>query len=465
MLEKIAPLFAIWLLIVVSGCADHAGNTAHPVQSPSNEAVAVTAASKPLLTPTLDYDSAEEPEGLVTLRQAIAFALANSPQLRAFSWDLHTAEANRMQAALLPNPKLEVEVGEFGGTGGRRKFRSSESSIQIGQFIELAQKRSKRIHLATIEKQLAEWDYKSKRLDVMNQVTGAFIDTLAAQERLALAKELVRLADKTYNAVAMRVKAGKDSPLEETKAKVALSTVTIASERAAQALQSARTLLAVAWGKHTPAFREVMGSFYEVTPVPGPDDLAVWISQNPDIARWPVEKQRYFAALKLEKAKATSDITVKGGVQQLNEGDDTTFILGLAIPIPMFNRNQAGIKRATYAIAKADENRRAVEINIHAALSQAARKLQTAFAEANVLADDVLPGAQSAFDAAELGYREGKFNYLDVLDAQRTLFQTKAGYIESLTAYHKTKVAVERLIAKSIDSITDTRQNNQKEPN
>jgi cobalt-zinc-cadmium efflux system outer membrane protein len=65
----------------------------------------------------------------------------------------------------------------------------------------------------------------------------------------------------------------------------------------------------------------------------------------------------------------------------------------------------------------------------------------------------VIPGAQSAFDAENEGYREGKFGYLDVLDAQRTLFDVKGQYIEALKGYHKAVATVERLICESLDLI------------
>lgn len=85
----------------------------------------------------------------------------------------------------------------------------------------------------------------------MNQVTRAFIDVLAAQEKLALAEELVELSNKAHVAVRRRVEAGKDSPVDETKAKVASSTIGIELQRAGQALISRRRQLAGAWGSRT----------------------------------------------------------------------------------------------------------------------------------------------------------------------------------------------------------------------
>jgi len=232
----------------------------------------------------------------------------------------------------------------------------------------------------------------------------------------------------------------------------------IHAETAARNLESAKATLAATWGAAAPAFETVQGQFYQAPPVPDLGDLATKIEKNPDMARWAAEKQRYRAAFDLEKAKAKSDPTIKGGVKQLSEGDNTAFIIGLSIPIPVHDRNQAGIKRATYAIEKAEEQQRLAETNINKNLAHAAQNLQSAFAEATVLANDVVPGAQTAFDAATQGYRAGKFDYLEVLDAQRTLFEAKGQYIRSLAKYHKAKIDVERLIAQSLDSIEDNPQ-------
>jgi cobalt-zinc-cadmium efflux system outer membrane protein len=344
-----------------------------------------------------------------------------------------------------------VEVEEFGGSGDRAGFDSSETSIKIGQLIELADKRSKRTDFAALEKDLAELDFKSKRLDVMADVAGAFIDVLAAQERLSLSKELVDLSEKAYSTVAERVRAGRDSPVEETKAKIALSNTRIDYERAGNKLVSARHQLAATWGSSNPAFEKVAGEFYEMSPAPSLDELMGLISQNPDIARWPTEKDKRRAALELEKAKATSDIKLNGGIQYFDEGDDSAFILGLSIPFPLFDRNQGNIQQAIYMLAKTEEQHKAVQTDIRARLAQASTKLSSSLGEITIIKNDVLPNANSAFDATNQGYREGKFEYLVVLDAQRTFFEVRAKYIEALAGYHKARADVERLIGGDIE--------------
>jgi len=461
MFSKSLRYFATLLVIGILSCANRSDDAVRHEITPLRRdgQLPSTPGERKAVVPSSEQIA--EPTGVVTLRDAAAFALVNNPELRAFSLEIRAAEARKLQAGLLPNPQIEVEVEAFGGTDERRDFDSSETTIQLGQLIELAGKRSKRIRLATLEKALAEWDYQSKRLDVMNQVTQALIDVLAAQEGLALAEELLELSNRAYTAVRQRVKAGKDSPVDETKARVASSTMRIELERARQALISARRQLAATWGSRTPVFDEVTGQFYEILALQSFDNVAGLIFQNPDVARWAVEKEKRRAALELEKAKATSDPVLHGGLQHFEEADNTAFILGFSIGVPIFDRNQGGISEATHMLAKAEENRKAVEMGLYASLAEAYQRFSSAFTEISLLRNDVLPGAQSAFDAANRGYREGKFDYLDVLDAQRTLFEVKGKYIEALAAYHKAKADAERLVGQSIEVTKDTNKRNQ----
>ncbi len=456
MLNKSLILLIISSAIIFSGCGHQNKNAAAfagngPLQDIQTEHL-------PDKTGTNAAPAAQpdDPRGTITLRDAVTFALVNNPKLKAFSLDIRAAEARKLQVGLLPNPEINVEIEEFGGTGERAGFDSSETSIQIGQLIELADKRSRRTHLAALEKDLAELDFKSKRLDVMSDVAVTFIDVLAAQEQLSLSKELVDLSEKAYSTVAERVRAGQDSPVEKTKAKIALSNTRIEFERAGKELVSARHQLAATWGSSSPAFEKVTGGFYDLSPVPSLEEPEDLISQNPDIARWPAEKERRRAALELEKAKAASDIKLGGGLQYFNEGDDSAFILGLSIPFPLFDRNQGNIKEAMYMLAKAEEQHKAFETDLLAALAEASTKLSSSFSEINIIKNDVLPLAKSAFDAAGQGYREGKFEYMVVLDAQRTFFEVRARYIEALAGYHKARANVERLIGRDLDNVQNS---------
>jgi len=293
---------------------------------------------------------------------------------------------------------------------------------------------------------------EAKRLDVFTEVVRAFVEVLAGQERLALTEELVQLSEELLDTVARRVGAGKDSPIEQTKADVALSNMRIQHRRAAQNLEFARKQLASTWAAKEPRFESVAGELDLLVAIPPIEELIDSIEQNPDIARWSLEIDKAKAGLELEKAKAISDITIGGGLARFSETDENAVVFGISIPLTISDRNQAGKLRATYALAKAREQQRAAINKIELELAKAYHWLAGAYSEAVELDENVLEGAQSVFEASKTGYTEGKLDYLNVLDAQRTLFEAKGRYIEALASYHSAKAGVERLIGRAIDS-------------
>ncbi|MHC4573409.1 MAG: TolC family protein, partial [Planctomycetota bacterium] len=234
----------------------------------------------------------------------------------------------------------------------------------------------------------------------------------------------------------------------------------IALEKAKRDLESARTRLSAGWAGKSPRFQKAAGGLDLTVPVPSFNELANLIGRNPDIARWAVEMDQRRAAVELARANAIQDVKVAGGMggmQRFNETDDNAVVFGVAIPIPLFDRNQGNILEAGHKLAKAKGERQAVETRIHAALAEAYARLSSAFEEATDLRDKVLEGAQSAFDAANEGYRAGKLGFLDVLDAQRTLFEAKAKYIDALAIYHTAKADVERMIGQEIGAARPSR--------
>jgi cobalt-zinc-cadmium efflux system outer membrane protein len=66
-----------------------------------------------------------------------------------------------------------------------------------------------------------------------------------------------------------------------------------------------------------------------------------------------------------------------------------------------------------------------------------------------ILREEILPGAQSAYEAAGKGFEAGKFSFLDVLDAQRTLFQAKTQYVRALGDSHRAAADIERIVGET----------------
>lgn len=398
----------------------------------------------------------EEPEGALTLRQALAFALTRSPELAAFSWDVRIGEARTLQAGLRPNPEAGVEVEDILGTGDFSGLKEAQTTIQLSQLVELGGKRAARVKAASLSRELAAWDYEARRIAVFAQTASAFVEVLSLQQRLALAEESAQLAEKTVETVKKRVDAARTFAVEETKAQVALASVRIERDQVKRSLDAARARLAATWGSTHPRFTRVEGSLESVVAVPDWEQLRARLAQNPDLARWTTEIAHREAQLKLEKSRRVPDVTVGGGYRRLSGPEDNAFVAGVSIPLPLFNKNQGNIKEAEFQMAKARDEQRAVELRVNTALGQAWQRLSAAAAEVAAIKEQVLPGAQQTFDTVTQYYTEGRLGYLEVLDAQRTLFGARAQHYRALADYQQALVTLESLIGEPVITQTQT---------
>ena len=442
------PFFGMILICAaVNGSAAARAEDAIPPPSPLGSDLPTFRISAPL------EGTSEEPTGEITLRQALAQALMKNPELRAFSWEVRAREATALQAGLLNNPTIGADLQDLGVSASPESVPQPQATLMLSQIIELGGKRAKRREAASFSRDLAGWDYETKRIDLFTQVSQSFTDLLRAQQQRALIEETVRLAEETARVVSERVRAGKVSPIEEIRTNVILASVGIERDRAGKELEATRKRLVATWGSTMPRFDKAEGTLGAISPIPSFVQLAERLSQSPELARWATEIAQRRAAIDLERSQAIPSLTLMGGFRRYETTQANAFIIGLSIPLPIFNRNQGGIQEARDRLSKGEEERRAAEARVTAALSEAYRALSTAYIEATSLEEKVLPGAAQAFEAVHEGYRLGKFGLLDVLDAQRTLFSSRAQYLRTLTDYHQAVVEVERLIGEPLDAV------------
>lgn len=423
-------------------------------------AAAQSVAPRPLgsglsVTPPAEYPPPGETAppgdltGRITLRQALSLALLQSPELASFGWEIRAREARLAQAGRHPNPVAGFLVEDLGGPaglGGAESAVQTQATIQLSQIIELGGKRAARQKLAGLNRDLAEWDFETARMDLVTRVTAAYLDVLASQQAVALAKTNRTLVEQVLATVTARVAAGVVSPIEQTKAGVVLAAARIEEQRARRALTADQTRLAAQWGRPAAAFDAVEGDLGALPAVPALGLLQLRLAQSPELARWATEIAQRDAARDVEAARGKIDLTLTAGYQRFTEIDSNAWVIGASVPLPLFDRNQGAVQEASDRASKAVLEQRAAGMRVSAQLAAAYGALANAHDEAAALAAQVLPGARSAFAAIEEGYRLGRFGYLDVLDAQRTLVAAEGQHLRALTDMHKAVAQVERLI-------------------
>lgn len=377
-------------------------------------------------------------ERTLTLQQAIDRALQANPEISAA---VHEVDANTglvRQAKVIPNPELAYLVEDL-------KKETRTTTVQLNQPIELGGKRAARIDAAQRGVDIANAEVHAKRIDVRNRTVASFYTILAAQERYGIARNSLDLAERARSIAAKRVVAGKVSPLDETKARIARAAAQVELAQAKSDLDNARSRLSALFGMREPDFGAVTGALDGLPAVPLWTALQDRIQQSPGVVRARLELERRRALIDVERSKRIGDLTLTIG----NKRDETLgrnqTVVGFSIPLPLFDRNQGNLQQALSLSDQANDELIAAGVQVENELHQAYQRLKVAHEEAKLYQSEVLPDATTAYQAATKGFEYGKFGFIDVLDAQRTLFQVKSQYLRSLSEAHIAAAEIERL--------------------
>ena len=225
------------------------------------------------------------------------------------------------------------------------------------------------------------------------------------------------------------------------------------------------------------------GTLADVAALPTLDALDAELTRNPEIARWVAESALREARFQSERALRIPNLTLRLGYRSTGLADrsvrqvgydtgggfglsrsnasfdsdrDNSLVLGFSIPLPIFDRNQGNIAAAEYLASKTSHERKAVEATVWALLVEAREAAAASVNQVEVLTAEVLPKAEETFAKTQRGYEQGKFDYLDVLDAQRTLFDVRSTHLDALARYNAAVIDIERLTGRALQGwITD----------
>lgn len=379
----------------------------------------------------------------LTLNEALRRAETGSPEITAAEASVRAAEGRARQAGLSPNPEASLEIENALGSGPYSGFDNAEATFAVGQTVELGGKRRARVDAARAEVAAARARLAIAHANLAAEVRAAYADLIAAKERLALADAAVERAGDLARIAAKLVEEGREPPLRAYRALTAAGEAAAERDAARGELSAAQRALAALLGEAGSEFDAAEG-WPALAP---PATAALDPTETLDVKLAELELAVARAQVDVERTGRVPDITVEAGVRQFRATDDTALVGSVSMPIPIRNRNQGSIA-AAQAEATAAEARR------NAALIQSTRRLrdaQSAFAAAETrlktLRDFTVPQAEEAVRLARLGYAEGEFALLEVLDADQALAEARRNLIEAEQARFKALAALERAAA------------------
>jgi len=391
----------------------------------------------------------------MSLPEALSAAFANNPELAAAGREIGIAEGERRQAGLIPNPELAWEMEDT-----RRATRTS--TVTLSQPLELGGKRGARVAVAGAGQAIAQLDLERQRNSLRADVVQAYHAALRAQTGVELARQSQALTERGLRVVQGRVTAGQSSPVEVTRAQVQLAQAEAEVRRAETQRTVAYQALARLTGSPLATFDTLSTTSLSPGAAPSADALLGQLERTAEWRLAAAQVERGEASLGSEKALRIPNLTVSVGSQYSREDRERVNVVGLSMPLPLFDRNQGNVLAAARRADQARDLRNAVELRLRSETRSAVDQWRTAMQEVQAYDHTILPSAQQAVDTATRGFEMGKFAFLDVLDAQRTLIDARGLYLEALAAATDARAQVERIYGDldGLSNISSSRSNN-----
>lgn len=381
----------------------------------------------------------------LTLRQAIADALAGNPALASFGWRLQAQSARIDAAGQRPAPEISSQIENALGTGRTRGLDAVEATLALSQAIELGGQRERRVDAARTAIDLIDLDRKTAQLDVAAEVSRRFIHVASDQQQLQLTRLATQLAEKTVNEVRRRVTAAKSPKVELHRAEIVLTRAKIEEEHAEHELLSSRRQLAAQWGPAEARFGEVQADLFTLPPIDDYAALGPRLAASPDLLRFASEARQRDAEIRLAEAKKRSQFTVSAGVRRLQEDGDTALVAGFSIPLFAARHAQPAIAEARALRETVDADAAVARLKTGTRLFELVQELRHSITEAETLRDQVLPRMEAALKETEYAWQRGRYSYLEWVDAQRERVAVQKSLIEAAANAHLFCVEIERL--------------------
>jgi cobalt-zinc-cadmium efflux system outer membrane protein len=365
----------------------------------------------------------------LTLEELETLAIQNNPTL---------AQA---QAGLYPNP----QVGYLNGTASDPRVKQS-NGIFLSQEFVTAKKLDLDQAAAAQEIKKTEWDREAQCMRVRNDLKIRYYEALGAQEAVAVAQKLVKIAEASLAASERLFTSKQGTRADILQAKIQLETVRLTLDDAQYRYVAAWEQLAAMIGTSPIQPFPLAGEL--ASDIPELDLETCWqdlVSRSPQLRSAESELDHGWAVYRLSRAQAIPNVTLQSVIDYDKATQATTASTLIAFPFPIYNRNQGNIDKA-FADIQADQAEISrVRLVLRDQLAESFRRYKTSLRQTERLKQGILPNTEENLKLATQLHTAGETAFTPVLLAQQAYFESQIAYVEALTEVHKVATEIQGL--------------------
>jgi len=390
---------------------------------------------------------------MLSLNSAIEIGLKNNPEIKSSIEKINASKGRFLSAISPAAPELSITHDYVPAGANLNKF--GEKTVGISQPIDFPTNYFFRGSKYSIEKNIAKNEFALAQLFVISNVKKAYFNALALQEQVGIAQENFSIARDFIRKAEVRFSVGEGTNLEKLTAKVnyteAMNNVEVNKNHLIAAFADLN--FAMGYGKDETKTFHLSDTLpfipFDFTLSRLLDDAE---SIHPQLKANKLRVDSYSREKSLAWSSLLPNLNLAYFNKQVRDDPKGYYGASISIGVPLwFMLDHRGkIKEAAANVSIAQSELRMASNSIFA-------KIQTAFAEfkheekqVQLYIHDVLPQSEEIFRTAAKSYEAGEITYMEFLQAQQTLINSRGAYIGALLAYNLSIVTIEEAIGKTL---------------
>lgn len=370
----------------------------------------------------------------VSLDALVEQALTDNPELRFYEAEIGVARGERRTAGAWANPESSSEIG-------RKRLRGDAAAegtawaVSVAQTFEWPGRVSLRKAIANRQIELAHAGLDQFRSALAAQVRQKGFALYGAQRRQAAAEEVAARGEELVATLVQREPAGV-TPLLETRA---IEATVIKLRR--DALEASREAKAALFelnalrGRPISQPLEITGAVVDLPDIAPVEELLrrAWRG-NFELRQREIELAQQGFRLRLAENEAWPSISLGPQFSQERPGSEKESIagIGVALPLPLWNRNEGGIQAANSRLAQADASLKVTLRDLERKIRDNAAAYEQLRKELSRLNPGTVEQLREAAIVADRHFRLGAVPLVTYLEVQKS-------YLEALNAIFATQ--------------------------
>lgn len=360
----------------------------------------------------------------LTEAEAVRLSLARTDLADLARGTMQAAEADVIAAGLYPNPTLDYSRERMSGAPD-----TVEQSWMLGQTFNVSGRRSLHREAASRRVAAVAAGNAGRQLALVAEIRRSFHEALFRQETIRATEIWVQRFARIEDRVGKLARAGEASGYDRRRLERERQTADarLAAERAEQARILAR--LAALTG--LPDEPVLHGALLPPT-LPPADTALARLDQRPDLQVLAHRAESADLEGRAAKRGGIPDLTVGIGSKRVDDGlsRENGVALSLSVPLPVFDRQQAGQQRAAAEALQARAEYRLAQRRAAGELHGLHRQAEQLRATAAYYRSRTVASTPELLRIAEAAYQGGESSLLELLDAYRSALEAETTALE-----------------------------------